>query len=98
MSDNLKPCPFCGSHDVSMSHPLSDDQYVWCSECGAKVSCFDIEGATGTWNTRVPSPDVAALRATLEKLVYEAEFYGNDGDRSLDAAIAAARAAMEGAR
>lgn len=48
MSDELKPCPFCGANDAS----LSFDEIVSCSNCGATAN-NKID-----WNLRAtPSPD-----------------------------------------
>lgn len=48
MSDELKPCPFCGANDAS----LSFDEIVSCSNCGATAN-NKID-----WNLRAtPSPE-----------------------------------------
>ena len=53
----LKPCPFCGSTDLS--HEV-DDGLAWkkCDKCGATgpaVSKYDEDGDPD-WNTRTPPP------------------------------------------
>lgn len=51
-----KPCPFCGSGDISIE---KDDAVYWevyCKNCGANVGAYDcyetIEEALETWNRR----------------------------------------------
>ena len=52
MSDiELKPCPFCGSDDVTWFYGLEDENYVECWDCSAKVeSCNGLEDALAGWN------------------------------------------------
>lgn len=60
MSDELKPCPFCGgeAHQMKMGWP----HRVYCEDCGATVTGkgFDGEGetdATVRWNARAAVTD-----------------------------------------
>lgn len=55
----LKPCPFCGSKNVSLKHDMKkrdgkyqDCNYVSCKPCGARGSIFfgDPESAVERWN------------------------------------------------
>lgn len=59
MSEELKPCPFCGGSDVS---PSSFD--VKCMECGVEMP-GGTERAIAAWNRRAPSPD---MREAVEAL------------------------------
>ena len=53
----LKPCPFCGSDDVSCDI-LEDVYYVECWDCSAKVESYDgIEDAVAGWNARAIDRD-----------------------------------------
>jgi len=52
MSEELKPCPFCGG-DAEVNE--IDDEYLSsCSECSANLGFFETEhDAITAWNTRV---------------------------------------------
>lgn len=65
MSNELKPCPFCG-------HPESFWCNEWQIECGA---CFataplreNVEEAIAAWDTRATDGEVEALKAQLAAL------------------------------
>lgn len=83
MSENLKPCPFCGSHDVQ----LANENYDPCTykfghcECGAKgPERLIAADAIAAWNLRVLSPkqqeEVEMLREALEKIAAFATGFG----------------------
>ena len=53
----LKPCPFCGSEDVSCDR-LEDVAYVECWNCSAKVESYNgMDDAIAGWNSRAINPD-----------------------------------------
>lgn len=53
----LKPCPFCGSDDVSCDI-LEDVYYVECWDCSAKVESYNgLEDALAGWNARAIDRD-----------------------------------------
>ena len=58
MSEELKPCPFCGESSIGYIQHLNDDTYqVRCinGECGVApitVCCSSREHAIKVWNTR----------------------------------------------
>jgi Lar family restriction alleviation protein len=66
MSDELKPCPFCGSENVSVAtgsrkSPDPDEpetwfQYVECEacECAGPFADDNERRAIAVWNTRTP--------------------------------------------
>lgn len=77
MSDDLKPCPFCGSglakgpgrytqasfSGVEVMDDLTNP-YVWCGTCCARtLTCDSVAEAIAAWNTRAtPAPhDVQGL-------------------------------------
>ena len=71
MSDELKPCPFCGEEPrVSdlLVYP-NGEKYpanVKCRRCGIVKANYDsVEKAVTVWNTR---PGEDALRAEIERL------------------------------
>lgn len=69
----LKPCPFCGSEDVSCDR-LEDVYYVECWDCSAKVETYNgIEDAIAGWNSR------AINRDELLKVADECERADVDG-------------------
>ena len=55
----LKPCPFCGSKNVSYT-PIEEQSYeghtegfIWCHGCGFSSDVFlDLEFAVNMWNRR----------------------------------------------
>ena len=62
-ADELKPCPFCGSEEVSRSNSVKLDgspgyKFVECHKCAAcgPVCEPDLEDHVGLWQTRHPSP------------------------------------------
>ena len=57
----LKPCPFCGSVDLGISHPEIESYFVSCYECDAESSDIGETAAAAAqhWNRR--SVDRAAL-------------------------------------
>lgn len=53
----LKPCPFCGSEDVTCDS-LEDVYYVECFGCSAKVESYNgLEDAVAGWNARAIDRD-----------------------------------------
>lgn len=59
MSEELKPCPFCGSDDIDygiMSGTMKGFDYIQCQNCGAEIRSINngkyIE-AIEAWNRRV---------------------------------------------
>lgn len=56
MSDELKPCPFCGGENVT--NEFDDPFYsVICGICGASSAFSDEEGAVRLWNARAAVTD-----------------------------------------
>lgn len=75
MTDELKPCPFCGRSGAILDEPLNEDEYgCFCNaHCGAIGPCDeDGEKAMEFWNTR-PLEDAAIARA--EKAEARADRY-----------------------
>lgn len=57
MSDELKPCPFCGSGRVAGFTSTCDSrlfrEYVACEDCGASTTTHETKaGAVSAWNAR----------------------------------------------
>ncbi len=48
--EERKPCPFCGSQDVSVKDRIT--VYVSCGECGATVCGASRDEALEKWNRR----------------------------------------------
>ena len=71
--NELKPCPFCGSEDVSCGR-LEDIYYVECWDCSASVETYSgIDDALKKWNRR------AIDRDELLKIADECERADVDG-------------------
>lgn len=66
MTDELKPCPFCGEQHEDTHAYQPDYHHYWlvcCGACGATSPCHakTDQGAIQKWNTRAtPTPDDAA--------------------------------------
>lgn len=70
----LKPCPFCGSDDVTWFYGLEDEHYVECLDCSAKAESYSgLEDAIAGWNAR------AIDRDDLLKVADECERADVDG-------------------
>lgn len=56
MTDELKPCPFCGDADIDPAFWMCEDQTCGpgCNGCGATAHTSE------AWNFRAPLPDVVA--------------------------------------
>ena len=61
MSEELRPCPFCGGNDIVYEEALS---VTYCNDCGGELD----EGFGSDWNTR---PIEDALQAENERLKEE---------------------------
>ena len=60
MTDDLKPCPFCGEAQP----PHDDTSWVRCLGCGAETGWRPTgDEAIAAWNTRTPDPRIEALTA-----------------------------------
>lgn len=59
MTNNLKPCPFCGSEDVLYSGVeglTRDICSVFCNHCGVTTDFFETKSEAETaWNKRANS-------------------------------------------
>ena len=89
MSDNLKPCPFCGGEAI-LCRDGRNSSTVECASCGATVPFYprlpenfgkhrDIQ-AISAWNMRTLSPIETEIRNELEECkeellrAYEGDF------------------------
>ena len=83
MSEELKPCPFCGAHnrgDILDIYPASPSlgQNKWrvvCDDCGAEGPTVPAHNADNpdelcerAWNTRADDAELVRLRAENERL------------------------------
>lgn len=59
--EKLKPCPFCGSDNVHLSH-WTDQAYVYCANCMIKTDVYLHSGcdkkAVEAWNRRADEDKV----------------------------------------
>jgi Zn ribbon nucleic-acid-binding protein len=60
MSEELKPCPFCGSTDIETFYNKTGVDHLTCQYCGATAK---------DWNTRHEPDDVNRMRNLLEDVV-----------------------------
>lgn len=77
----LKPCPFCGSKDVTV-YELYPSSYARCRVCGAEGSLRDShDEAVAAWNRRTSAKELVARLNVSEEQVR----------RMVDEAVSAAR-------
>lgn len=83
MSEDLKPCPFCGGEGEAVCLRICEDtvaSWVRCLSCGARTdeieaAYSDLPSAKATWNTRalsLPTPTIdreAIAREGAEEVV-----------------------------
>lgn len=71
MSEELKPCPFCGGRaKVYKGHSLYADKIptcIFCTKCGAQTLLCRLEQAPKLWNTRTETP----MQKRIEELEAE---------------------------
>lgn len=69
MSEDLKPCPFCGSGAIEVS-AWEDHTTIGCLDCDYGIRCQDCdeEDVVDWWNTR---PAEEALKKEVERLKRE---------------------------
>lgn len=57
MSEELKPCPFCGGKAIIERHGTTRQSMIYaCTNCGCRLECGDIFRVGHSWNTRAPLP------------------------------------------
>jgi Lar family restriction alleviation protein len=87
MTDELKPCPFCGSGDVEVcvGHHANTDAKVLCKTCEAESSLFGADDWTGkdyrpeaiaAWNRR-SAPEVTDDTQLMDFLANPAQSVAN---------------------
>ena len=78
MSEDLKPCPFCGDAEDLTITRINDSTLYWCFECEScdynRYIFGNKEEAIKIWNTR-PAED--ALTAEIERLKADLEMQKN---------------------
>lgn len=76
MSEELKPCPFCGSEAKLMGGPMAQETYsVWCLASRGKrhfLGClgYNEAEAIAAWNTRADFPATDAPAVKVKALVW----------------------------
>ena len=95
MSEELKPCPFCGSVDLNAFNRANEfirqiEETIVCNHCGA--SCLESK-----WNTRTPDASgvVEALEKSLSKIELIANVMSIKFNPEIEAVFAEARAALK---
>jgi Lar family restriction alleviation protein len=65
LDGGVRPCPFCGSADVLLTHDAARWPVVQCQDCGANGPSIKLsqDEAVAQWNAR---PGVAAERESIK--------------------------------
>ena len=93
MSDELKPCPFCGNKDIQRYNYVNEKFRVTCRDCRNTTKDWDgVDDAIEKWNTRVeplpkwtycedalPETNGWYLISTFNGMVTHCEFSVRDG-------------------
>ena len=78
MSEELKPCPFCGSDDIDVTYTYVDDgldYYAECTDCYCRGAWEPTAAkARAAWNTR-PIEDKLQARIDALEWLREVEAY-----------------------
>lgn len=88
MSEELKPCPFCGGkavieviephrHIICKMPVYKGGAFIECTECGCAISGETETEATEKWNRRMNDPEKVVKQ--LEEYRSEMEQFGCDG-------------------
>ncbi len=92
MSDELKPCPFCGPQQLKAeSFDTEHGSYIRCMDCGANTDNYiDVGSASEAWNIRSAIPRASSEREFRDPDEL-AEYLGSlvSDDEEWDAAQAA---------
>lgn len=82
MTENLKPCPFCGSLNVSVfssfGDPTTDENImnVECINCGAQgVAKSGVDNAVAAWNKRAGGGAINSELFVIVKSLAESDNY-----------------------
>lgn len=74
MTDEMKPCPFCGGTKIDIAN-IADMRRVACRGCGAKIERYEhypTAAALSAWNARAPAQSAGGgepMAARVEELV-----------------------------
>ena len=92
MSENIKPCPFCGSLNVDVfsafGEPSTDKNFmdVECIDCGAQGGLGEgEEKAVAAWNKRAGNEAVYSELLALVKGLAESDNYARFKELKQDA-------------
>lgn len=67
--EELKPCPFCGSNDVTM-YEVYPSSYARCRVCGAEGGLRDShDEAAASWNRRTNAKELVAMFSVSDEQV-----------------------------
>jgi transcription elongation factor Elf1 len=76
MSEELKPCPFCGEREDLLTQIVFDEYRIRCGNCGATTDYTCYEDVNDVWNTRA-EPD---YKAKYEELKFALQVEENDNE------------------
>lgn len=87
MSVKLKPCPFCGSDDVTVkgAEITGPNPFVYCRKCHSHgPQRISYQGAANAWNSRADEPKRIDGKPTGMSAEQFDACYEEDGDADAD--------------
>ena len=79
MTDELKPCPFCGGH--ARMNIVMDSVGVSCRLCGASLIDETREDAIAAWNARPgDAARETAITEAIQALIDASDYFDNRAD------------------
>lgn len=93
-SQQLLPCPFCGSTNVGLHYKYLESKpanFITCQDCIADGPAVVAEIAAAAWNTRVQLPEVREAVEALRYYANRSNYWGCLGLKD-DAEVKALRA------
>ena len=85
MSENLKPCPFCGGTAKILPAEVYGYGDVYCENCGAQVMGFNTREALDKWERRAETETETETSVEfVEQYTVEIDYCPEDEDGEAD--------------
>lgn len=80
----LKPCPFCGSNDLTLDN-LADPKHGWFINCNIcevqQIAGYTKAQSVALWNRRSPATDAMVTKACVALAELKSNIVGLEGQR-----------------